>query len=325
MKIAIIGSHSFSGNSYAAHVLRREEVLTISRSHELSKVFEARSGDEFKEQKLIWNLNKDSSHVIRAIQNNNIEIIVNFAAQSMVAESWVNPEDWYQTNVVSFSKFLNRLRNETEVKKFVHFSTPEVYGSTQGWVKESFNFAPTTPYAISRASSDWHLKALYENFDFPIIFSRAANVYGQYQKLYRIIPKVIISALTGKKVSLHGGGNSIRSFIHIHDINNALDKIISHGKFGESYHISTNELITIQALVERIAHKLNMKFSELVEETPDRPGKDFAYQLDSEKIRTQLSWKDSITLDEGLESTIFWIENNLSVLKKMPAEYVHRK
>jgi dTDP-glucose 4,6-dehydratase len=325
MKLAIIGSHSFSGNSYAAHALRREEVLTISRSHELPKVFEARSGCEFKEDKLIWNLNKDSSDVIKAIKDNKISTIVNFAAQSMVGESWVNPEDWYEANVVSFSKFLNRLRNETEVEKFVHFSTPEVYGSTQGWVKESFNFAPTTPYAISRASGDWHLKALYENFDFPVIFSRAANVYGQYQKLYRIIPKVVISGLTGTKVSLHGGGKSIRSFIHIHDVNNALDKIISHGKTGESYHISTNELITIRSLVEKIASKLNVKFSELVEETPDRPGKDYAYQLDSERIRTKLSWKDSITLDEGLDSTIFWVEKNLSLLMKMPSEYIHRK
>jgi dTDP-glucose 4,6-dehydratase len=325
MKLAIIGSHSFSGNSYAAHALRREEVLTISRSRELPKVFEARSGRDFKEDKLIWNLNEDSSDVIKAIKDNKISTIVNFAAQSMVGESWVNPEDWYEANVVSFSKFLNRLRNETEVDKFVHFSTPEVYGSTQGWVKESFNFAPTTPYAVSRASGDWHLKALYENFDFPVIFSRAANVYGQYQKLYRIIPKVVISGLTGTKVSLHGGGKSIRSFIHIHDVNNALDKIISHGKTGESYHISTNELITIRSLVEKIASKLNVKFSELVEETPDRPGKDYAYQLDSERIRTKLSWKDSITLDEGLDSTIFWVEKNLSLLMKMPSEYIHRK
>lgn len=325
MKLAIIGSHSFSGNSYAAHALRREEVLTISRSHELPKVFEARSGSEFKEDKLIWNLNEDSSDVICAIKDNKVSTIVNFAAQSMVGESWVNPEDWYEANVVSFSKFLNRLRNETEVKKFVHFSTPEVYGSTQGWVKESFNFAPTTPYAVSRASGDWHLKALYENFDFPVIFSRAANVYGQHQKLYRIIPKVVISGLTGKKVFLHGGGKSIRSFIHIHDVNNALDKIISHGKPGESYHISTNELITIRSLVEKIAGKLNVEFSELVEETQDRPGKDFAYQLDSERIRTKLSWKDSITLDEGLDSTISWVENNLSLLMKMPSEYIHRK
>lgn len=325
MKIAIIGSHSFSGNSYAAHALRREEVLTISRSHGLPKVFEARSGCEFKEDKLIWNLNEDSSEVIEAIKDRRISTIVNFAAQSMVGESWINPEDWYEANVVSFSKFLNRLRNETVVEKFVHFSTPEVYGSTHGWVKESFNFAPTTPYAVSRAAGDWHLKALNENLDFPVVFSRAANVYGQHQKLYRIIPKVVISGLTGKKVSLQGGGKSIRSFIHIHDVNNALDRIISHGKPGESYHISTNELISIYDLVVRIARKLEVDPEELIEFAPDRPGKDFAYKLDSSKIRTELAWEDQVTLDQGLDRTINWVTENLEILRQMPTEYIHRK
>lgn len=325
IKIAIIGSHSFSGNSYAANVLNRESCLTVSRSLRLSSEFDARHHKKYSDEKIVWNLNDDSSEVIKSIQRNNVNTVVNFAAQSMVGQSWNSPEDWYEANVLSLAKFVNRLRNETEIKKFIHFTTPEVYGSTQGWLKENFNFAPNTPYAISRASGDWHLKALFENFNFPVIFSRAANVYGEHQPLYRIVPKVILSALIGKRLPLQGGGKSLRSFIHISDVNSALDRIVTSGKIGETYHISTNELITIHDLVEKIATKMNVNFDKLVEVTPDRPGKDFAYQLDSEKIRTELGWRDEINLDQGIDRTIAWVEKNLETLRNMPAEYIHRK
>lgn len=324
-KLAIIGSHSFSGNSYAAHALMTESCLTVSRSPLLSSQFEARSVEKFSDEKIVWNLNDDSSEVINALQRNNVKTIVNFAAQSMVGQSWNSPEDWYQANVVSLAKFVNRLRNETVVDKFIHFTTPEVYGSTEGWIKESFNFAPNTPYAVSRASGDWHLRAMYENFNFPVIFTRAANVYGEHQQLYRIVPKVILSALTGRKLPLQGGGKSIRSFIYISDVNTALDRIVTDGKIGETYHISTNELITIHDLVQKIASKMNVDFDDLVEVSPDRPGKDFAYQLDSGKIRTELGWRDEINLDLGLDRTIAWVESNLDELKNMSTEYIHRK
>jgi dTDP-glucose 4,6-dehydratase len=159
-RIAIIGSHSFSGNAYAAHVLENEACLTVSRSKKLPAHYESRKKSNFPEQKIVWNLNHDANEVIKAIQKNKITTIVNFAAQSMVGQSWVTPEDWYETNVVSLSKFINRLQNETTIEKFIHFTTPEVYGSTEGWVTENFDFAPNTPYAISRAAGDWHLRAM---------------------------------------------------------------------------------------------------------------------------------------------------------------------
>lgn len=324
-KIAIIGSHSFSGNAYASNVLKREPCLTVSRSRELPSQFEARSIESYSDEQLIWNLNEDSNEVINSIQKMGITTIINFAAQSMVGQSWLTPEEWYEANVASLSKFVNRLRKETEITRFIHFTTPEVYGSTDGWIKESFHFAPNTPYAISRAAGDWHLRALYENFNFPVIFTRAANVYGEHQQLYRIVPKVILSALIGEKLPLQGGGKSIRSFIHFSDINTALDRIVTTGKIGETYHISTNELITIHDLVQKIATKMNVNFDNLVEVTPDRPGKDLAYQLDSEKIRRELGWNDETNLDEGLDRTIAWVERNLEEFRNMPTEYIHRK
>jgi dTDP-glucose 4,6-dehydratase len=324
-KIAILGSHSFSGNAYAAQVLKNEPCITVSRSSDLLPQFDARLKTNFQEQKLVWNMNHDSNEIIKRLQENGTTTIVNFAAQSMVGQSWQNPEDWYEANVLSLAKFVKRIQNETDINKFVHFTTPEVYGSTKGWIKESFNFAPTTPYAISRAAGDWHLRALFEQIDFPVIFTRAANVYGEHQQLYRIVPKVILCALTRKKLPLQGGGKSIRSFIHISDVNKALDLIVSSGRAGESYHISTRELVPIRELVQRIAESLNVELKDLIEVTPDRPGKDFAYKLDSEKIRSELFWKDEVDLGEGLKRTIAWVERNLKELGQMTTEYVHRK
>ena len=135
--------------------------------------------------------------------------------------------------------FHDYLRKSKFLKKYVHITTPEVYGSTdQGWIKESFNFAPSTPYAVSRAACDLHLKSFFDAYDFPVVFTRAANVYGPGQQLYRIIPRTILSCLSGKSMDLHGGGKSMRSFIHINDVAQATLKISLESKNGTQWHLS---------------------------------------------------------------------------------------
>jgi dTDP-glucose 4,6-dehydratase len=325
-KILILGATSFSGNAFANRLKTTEELVLLGRRNEIPRVFNALDQAEQPGFEVIrWNINENQDDLFQMIEQENVTEVVNFAAQSMVGQSWEKPQDWYEANVMSFSKLINGLAKMKRINKFIHFSTPEVYGSTEGWIKESFNFAPNTPYAISRAASDWHLKALHENFCFPVIFTRAANVYGEYQRLYRIVPRVIFSALTGQKLPLQGGGKSIRSFIHIDDVSEALLKIIKNGTPGESYHISTNELITIHDLVAMVAAKLDVKLADLVEVVPERPGKDFAYQLDSQKIRIELDWEDQISLSDGIDRTINWVQSNLSELQKMPINYEHRR
>ena len=326
--ILVLASNSFSGSSFVDHLLTAGyKVIGVSRSVEISPVFSL-----YKNNKNIKNftfkqvdLNKDLNTITEIISKHQVEFIFNFAAQSMVAQSWDSPEDWHQTNVVSLSLLGNLLIKEKSIKKFVHFTTPEVYGSTSGWLKESFNFAPSTPYAISRAAGDWHLKALFENYGFPVIFTRAANVYGPGQQLYRIIPKTILSALTGKKLLLHGGGKSIRSFIHINDVSTALTAIMNTGEVGQSYHISTNEMISIFDLVQELASLLGVEVDDLIEQGPERAGKDFAYQLSSEKIRNELGWCDQVTLGKGLEDTLAWAKSNLGMLRTLPDTYEHKR
>jgi dTDP-glucose 4,6-dehydratase len=325
-KILILGATSFSGNALASRLKTTEEIVLLGRRNEIPRVYNALDQAEQPDFEVIrWNINDDQDDLLQMIEQENVTSVVNFAAQSMVGQSWEKPQDWYEANIMSFSKLINELMKLKRIKNFIHFSTPEVYGSTNGWIKENFHFAPNTPYAISRAASDWHLKALHENFGFPVIFTRAANVYGEYQRLYRIVPRVIFSALTGQKLPLQGGGKSIRSFIHIDDVSEALLKIIKNGTPGESYHISTNELITIYDLVAMVASKLDVNLADLIEAVPERPGKDFAYQLDSQKIRIELGWEDQISLSDGIDRTIKWVQNNLNELQKMPMNYEHRR
>ena len=114
------------------------------------------------------------------------------------------------------------------------------------WIKENFNFSPSTPYAVSRAACDLHLKSFYDAYQFPVIFTRAANVYGPGQQLYRVVPRTILSAKTGKQFELHGDGNSERSFIHIADVVNATLKLALEAEAGTTWHISTQSSISIK-------------------------------------------------------------------------------
>jgi dTDP-glucose 4,6-dehydratase len=252
------------------------------------------------------------------------EYVVNFAAQSMVAESWQNPDQWFMTNVVSNVRLHERLRHCDFLEKYVQVTTPEVYGNCEGFIKENTPFNPTTPYAVSRAACDMSLKSYFDAYDFPVVFTRAANVYGPGQQLYRIMPRTILYLLTGKKLQLHGGGVSKRSFIHMEDVSEAMWQIIQKASNGETFHISTNEIITIRDLVEKICEKLEADFTECVDVAEERLGKDAAYMLDSTKLRNEYGWEDRISLDEGLDETIDWVKTNLDELLQQPMNYIHK-
>jgi dTDP-glucose 4,6-dehydratase len=326
--ILVLASNSFSGSSYIRYLLSKgNRVIGVSRSLEVGSVFRPYMGisNEKNFHFIQVDLNKNPEVVAEIVKQYEVEVIVNFAAQSMVAQSWEYPTDWYQTNLVSLASMCQSLISEKTIKKFIHFTTPEVYGSTEGWMDETFEFVPSTPYAISRAAGDWHLKCLFDNYGFPVIFTRAANVYGPGQQLYRIIPRTILSALLGKKLPLHGGGKSIRSFIHMNDVGSALEAITSGGKNGDTYHISTNQVISIYELIQTIANLLNVDIQEIVKIESERPGKDFAYQLASEKLRSELGWEDKVDLLEGLSETIEWVKLNLNELANLPINYEHKR
>jgi len=269
-------------------------------------------------------LNHDADRIIELIGDSKAKYIVNFAAQSMVAQSWDAPEDWYQTNLLANVRLFEGLR-KLPIKKYVHISTPEVYGSCEGVISENTNYKPSTPYATSRAACDMHLLNLYRNYGFPVVFTRAANVYGSGQQLYRIIPRTILFIKMKNKLQLHGGGTSVRSFIHINDVADGTLKAVLNASPPEIFHFSTKRFVSIKELVEIICRKMYVDINDVIDAAPERPGKDLAYTLDCHSAKHKLNWEPQVSLEEGIEETISWINQFYDELKEQPLNYMHKK
>lgn len=323
----VLGSNSFSGAGFVRHLLAEgHSVIGASRSDEppaaLLPYRWNSSSANFRFHKI--DLNHDLDAMVGLLERERPPYVVNFAAQSMVAESWHNPDHWFMTNVVSTVRLHDKLRRMSFIERYVHVTTPEVYGSTSGDVREDAPFNPSTPYAVSRAAADMSLRSFHAAYGMPVVFTRAANVYGAGQQLYRIVPRTILNVRLGRKLQLHGGGVSERSFIHVQDVAEATYRIAREGRNGECYHISTDRIVSIRDLVDMICTKLGVPFDGVVEIVGDRLGKDAAYRLDSTKLRTELGWTDKVSLEEGLAETTLWVDRYLPDLAKLPSSYIHK-
>ena len=297
-KVIVIGSNSFSGGSYIKLLLKKKyKVFAISRSKLVNKKFLPFNIRDKNFSFTSLDLNKDHKRIISHIKKIKPKYIVNYASQSMVGESWDNPIDWYQTNSLSMIKLYNSIANTKLNLKLIHISTPEVYGNIENITFENSLYNPTTPYAASRVTADHFLNLLFLQKRINYSSVRASNVYGEYQRLYRIIPKTIFSILNNQKIDLHGGGLSKRNFIHIDDVSVATFKIMTLGKNGEAYHVSGDSMISIKDLVKKICKKMDFKFEKLVNRSKERKGKDKYYFLSSKKIKKKLKWRQKISLE----------------------------
>ncbi len=326
-KVLVIGSNSFSGSDFIDLLLEKEdyEVIGISRSAEKDSLFlpyRAKNSPRFTFEQI--DLNQDISKLDRLLDSFQPEYIVNFAAQSEVGPSWENPDHWFQTNAVALTNLANLLKNKKFLKKYVHISSPEVYGSCEGFIKEDTPVNPSTPYAASKAAGDLSLFTFYKNFDFPLVMIRATNVYGAHQQLFKIIPRTAIYIKNKKKIQLHGGGVAVKSYIHIRDVSNGELLVMEKGHAGEIYHISPDQGVAVKDVVQTICDKMGVSFEETVEVAPERLGQDKAYTIDSSKIRTELGWKPEISLEEGINQTVNWVKSHFDAIKKQPLQYIHK-
>jgi dTDP-glucose 4,6-dehydratase len=321
----VLGSNSFSGSHFVDHLLGLgEKVIGISRSAEPAPAFlpyKKRDGDfEFVQA----DLNHDLERIMEVVAENQAAYVVNYAAQSMVGQSWQHPEHWFMTNVVSTVKLHDRLRECEFLQRYVHISTPEVYGSCEGLVGPEAPFNPSTPYAVSRAAADMSLRSFHANYGFPVVYTRAANVFGPGQQLYRIVPRTILCVLAGERLQLHGGGHSVRSFIDIRDVNEGTYKAACAGTSGATYHLSTTRHISIREVVEEVLRQMETPFEDVVEVVGDRAGKDAAYLLDSSLAREELGWEPTRTFEQGVADTIAWLREEWEELRTQPRAYVHK-
>ena len=326
-RIVVLGSNSFAGSALVRRLLLNgANVIGLNRSNEGPDIFLQYKWSQYsgKYTFIKTDINNDINAIELLLNDFKPNFIVDFIGQGMVAESWENPDHWYQTNIVGKVRLHEILRKLTGLERYIRVSTPEVYGSNETAIGESWIFNPSTPYAVSHSAIDMSLRAYFQRYSFPVIFTRFANFYGPGQQLYRIIPRTIIYASTNKKLQLHGGGSSIRAFIYGEDVADAIERTIMYGKLGEIYHFSPNNFHTIKDIVKMITEYLGVSFDDLVEITADRPGKDQAYLMNSSRAREELGWTPKFQLEQGIENTSNWVKENLQEIKQLPLEYIHK-
>ena len=326
-KIIVLGSNSFAGSCYIDFLLNKNyKVFGFSRSNEPSKILlKYKFNKNIKNFKFIkFNINKDLNLLKKFIFKKKVDYIVDFLGQGMVAESWKYPHQWYETNIISKVKLFDFLSKKIKFKKYIRISTPEAIGDVKGFIFENTKANPSTPYCISHLTADLTLLAYYKLNKFPVVIARFSNFYGPHQQLYRIIPKTLFSILNNKKLFLHGGGKSIRSFIFIDDFCEGIYKSMVKGKVGEIYNFTNKEYISINFLVKKIFSLTSKNFNKLLKITKDRPTKDYAYKMNPTKAQIKLKWKPKYKLEQGLKKTISWYMANKSQLQRLKNIYIHK-
>lgn len=248
----------------------------------------------------------DSNAVREAMEN--IDVVVNFAAESHNDRGVENPEIFIKTNVLGTQVLLESAKH-AKVKRFHHISTCEVFGDlaldSPDSFSESHAFLPRTPYNASKAGANHIAMAYYHTYGIPVTLSHCANNYGPYQFPEKIIPLFTLNALQDKPLPLFKSSNHKREWIHVEDHCRGIERILMNGRVGESYNIGTGTEKSIEEIADLILDTLHKPHS-LKAYVPDRLGHDRRYLLDSNKIRQELNWKPLISFEEGIKSTLQW-------------------
>ena len=324
-KILVVGSSSFSGASMVKYLLdknkykiygtfRRKKISTYL-PYKFSKNFRL-----FKEYKI--DFTKNSDHLLNIISKIKPKFIIDFASICMVNESWKNSEIYFQINVLSKMRLIEYLSKQSFLKKYIYISTPEIFGSSKEFINENHNiFKPSTPYATTKLCAEIILKNYFSNYKLPLIISRFSNFYGPGQPLYRLIPKIIACIDNKNKFPIQGNGKSKRNFIFSHDFCNGINKILTKGKIGKTYHFSGNSFDSVMDIVRTICDIKTYDIKKLIRKTKSRIGQDFIYKLGSKKTKKELSWKPVYTLKKGLKEVIMYHNTNFTKIFKKQLIY----
>jgi dTDP-glucose 4,6-dehydratase len=255
----------------------------------------------------------DADAVEAALRDHSIDAIVHFAAESHVDRSILGPGAFVRTNLQGTAMLLEKAR-AARVKRFVHVSTDEVYGDLgpdEPAFTEETPIRPRSPYSASKAGSDHLVHAWFETYKFPTLITRCSNNYGPYQFPEKLIPLMILNAMSDTPLPVYGDGMNVRDWIHVEDHCAAVARVLEAGRDGEVYNVGGRcEKPNIE-IVKSILKHLG-KAESLIRYVADRPGHDRRYAIDDSKIERELGWRPTRRFDEGLESTIAWYRDNAS-------------
>ena len=255
------------------------------------------------------------------------DVVMHLAAESHVDRSIDGPADFIKTNVNGTLNMLEAARafwqthGKPETFRFHHISTDEVFGSLPSDPSVQFTeetpYDPRSPYSASKASSDHLVRAWHETYGLPVVLTNCSNNYGPYHFPEKLIPVIILNALAGKPLPIYGNGSNIRDWLYVEDHADALLLVLEKGVIGRSYNIGgenerTNlELVqTLCKILDRLKPRTAGTYADLITFVQDRPGHDARYAIDPSRIRDELGWRPSVTVEEGLEKTVQWYLDN---------------
>jgi len=310
MKILVCGGAGFIGSAFIRNYLTNNpdsklvnlDILTIGSNLQNLKTVKNNPNYQFIEDDI-----QNESLIDRLV--NDSDVVVNFAAESHVDRSIANPKPFIETNILGTYSILEAIRKHD--KQFIHVSTDEIYGDAMGKLSfdENSQIKPSNPYAATKAAADNLVASYHRTYGINCIITRCTNNFGPCQFPEKLIPKTIIRLLKGLKVPLYGDGMQIRSWIYVYDHVSAIEALISGGKPGEVYNITSYEEITNKSIVEKILKYLD-KSPNMIEYVDDRPGHDKRYSIDCSKIQNEIGWSSRYKFDDALKNTVDWYVEN---------------
>ncbi len=291
-------------------------------------------------------LNNDADHIFvhgdigneelmaHVLQQYSPDAIINFAAESHVDRSILDPDAFVRTNVlgtcVLLRVALKYWQGLSDVKKqnfrFLHVSTDEVFGTLHmddAAFTEDTPYAPNSPYSASKAASDHLVRSFHETYGLPILITNCSNNYGPRQFPEKLIPLVICNALDGKPLPIYGKGENIRDWLHVEDHTTAIEIVLQKGEVGRTYNIggraelaNIDVVKTICAALDNFVPRSQGNYADLITYVSDRPGHDFRYAIDCTRIEKELNWVPAHTFDEGILETVRWYLDNQEWVKR---------
>jgi len=246
----------------------------------------------------------------RIFEETKPEAVVHFAAESHVDRSIFAPQPVFETNLRGSFNLLESMR-ASRVRRFIHVSTDEVYGSLEPPLEadENFPLQPSSPYSAAKAGSDLMALAYFKTYKLPVIVTRASNNYGPYHFPEKLIPLMISNALEDQRLPVYGDGMQIRDWLYVEDHCRAILALLDKGRDGEIYNIGGNRSLPNKTVVDQIL-AITGKPASLIEYVADRPGHDRRYALSSEKLTRETGWKPQMDFERGLAATVDWYRNN---------------
>lgn len=335
MKILITGGAGFIGSAVVRHLFENtdDEIINIDCLTYAGNLSSLPEHLLVSERHSFEKINIcDSQGIKNIFKKYQPDKVMHLAAESHVDKSIESPSDFIKTNIFGTYNMLEHSRdyfNQLDSRKakdfkFHHISTDEVYGDlgmTEDLFKEDTSYDPSSPYSATKASSDHLVRAWHRTFNLPIVVTNCSNNYGPYHFPEKLIPNVILNALSGNPILVYGDGSQVRDWLYVEDHAEALYKVLLDGVVGETYNIGGGNQMTNLNVVKKICEYLDTldinkpknitKFSELIRFVEDRPGHDIRYAIDASKINNELNWFPKEDFASGILKTINWYLNNL--------------